>query len=323
MNKQATGAICILAYPAEFVSMIPGWYRKPMEWVGMVNDGQICVGHSAMALINKETGVIHYADFGRYVSPIGYGRTRMAKTDPDVVFDYTVDFDDNGNIKDKIGLFKHFYKLPEKTHGGDIMFASLNQNVDFEACFQFINSMNDKGSIIYDPFKEGTSNCSVFVYDSLLKGAKNESVRKKLKRKSPITPSPLANVFHGTQEESYEFSPDGHTKVSDKSLSRIVSFFFRKPPKRKVQTDLHIIEDHMSFLDGLGDQAFLFLDKIMDDRLISVTKLDRKGKETFTFPFIYGSDFNPRKDFVFIHDCNAHWMTVEQGGLKIRLERSY
>ena len=128
-----TGAICIMAFPEEFVTMIPAWYRKPMEWIGMVNNGKTCVGHAAMALINKASGEIFYADFGRYITPFGYGRTRMKKTDPDVEFSYRVEFDETGKIKDKLALFQHFYAHPEKTHGGEVMFVSLNQEIDFEA----------------------------------------------------------------------------------------------------------------------------------------------------------------------------------------------
>lgn len=320
MKKEASGAIVILAYPEEFVSMIPAWYRKPMEWIGMVNEGKTCVGHSAMALIDKSTGKIHYADFGRYITPFGYGRTRMEFTDPDVQFDYHVEFDDQGEIVDKLALFQHIYEHPEKTHGGDAMFISLNQEVNFQKCYDWIVSMNRKGSIIYDPFGKGRSNCSRFVFDSILNGAIDSQVKKRLKRKSPITPSPLANVFYGTKEESYEFSTRGHEIVTNLSLRKIVSYFFLKPPVENAH--VYKFEPHfkMDYLEGVGDQAYFYAESI-NDHYIEVAKLNYKGDHDYSQKYKLHPEFDPMNDYRFIHDCNAAWITIEQNKKRIRMDK--
>ena len=320
----STGAIVILAYPEEFVTMIPGWFRYPMTWLGMVNDNKIAAGHSAMALIEKKTGHIHYGDFGRYVCKLGDGRTRMAHTDPDVHFDYKAKFDSAGKIIDKESLFQTFYNHPEKTHGGPVMYISLNQDVDFDTCFEFMSTMNKKGSIIYDPFGEGRSNCSRFVYDSLLKGIIDPQTRKQLKRKNPISPSPLANVFYGTKESSYKYSPEGIEEVTNKSLKFIV-----KQLKRKAKPgDIHIQEDvpspwtsdeHVDFLEGLGDQSYIKLDKIQGNN-IQVSKYGANKQLTYTKNYTKNTDFDPRTSFEFIHDCNAAWITVLQGGEVFRMD---
>ena len=319
--QDATGAIVILAYPEEFVSMIPAWYRKPMEWLGMVNEGKICVGHSAMALINKATGVIHYADFGRYITPFGCGRTRMVKTDPDVAFDYTVVFDEDGFIVDKIALFEHIFQHPEKTHGGDSMFVSLNQNIDFDSCFNFISTMNAKGSIKYDPFGKDASNCSRFVFDAILAGMKSSFERKRLKRKSPLTASPLANVFYGTDDDSYEFTPSGANIVTDKSLKKIVSYFFKKPTPTSIMKDEFQPSENMSLLGGVGDHAYFKLDEILQENKAIVTKLDKNGVKTFTHSYRLTPDFDPKAPFKFVHDSNAAWITIEQKNKRFRFER--
>lgn len=319
--QEATGAIVILAYPEEFVSMIPAWYRKPMEWLGMVNEGKICVGHSAMALIDKASGKIHYADFGRYITPFGYGRTRMVDTDPDVAFDYRVKFGEDGSIINKMALFEHIFQHPEKTHGGDSMFVSLNQNIDFNKCYNFIRSMNAKGSIKYDPFGKNASNCSRFVFDAILAGMKSSFARKRLKRKSPLTASPLANVFFGTDDNSYELTPSGATVVSDKSLKKIVSYFFKKPSSTSIMKDEFNPSEKMSFLGGVGDQAYFKLDEIVQGNKAIVTKLDKNGYKTFTHTYRLTSDFDPQIPFEFVHDSNAAWITIKQESQKFRFER--
>jgi len=322
-----TGAIVILAYPEEFVSMIPAWYRKPMEWVGMVNHGKIAAGHSAMALINKATGKIHYGDFGRYVTKFGNGRTRMAETDPDVAFDYKVQFHE-GEIVNKTELFEQFYKHPEKTHGGDVMYISLNQDVDFDSCYHFMKTMNAKGSILYDPFGAGRSNCSRFVYDSILSGASSD-VKKKLKRKTVLTPSPLGNVFHGTNDDSYFFSPQGNKIVTDKSIRVVIKHLFKKAqisdldPESEHEKRQRFLglnpKNKWSYLGGIGDQAYVLLKEVQQD-VVHVEKYGADHSLTFQRTYKRHSDFLPDQDFEFIHDCNSSWITIQQGGKILRMD---
>ncbi len=326
MNSH-TGAIIILAYPEEFVSMIPAWYRKPMEWVGMVNHGKVAAGHSAMALVNKATGKIYYGDFGRYITPFGYGRTRMEMTDPDVVFDYKVEFKD-GMIVDKKALFQHIYEHPEKTHGGDVMYISLNQDIDFDKCLRFMTKMNDKGSIIYDPFGKGRSNCSRFVYDTILAGVTDKTIKKKLKRKSPLTPSPLGNVFHGTNEDSHVFTPEGNQVVKDKSIRVVIKHLFKKAEK---PSSLPLTQDEKkekflglnpknkwSYLGGVGDEAYILARKITDNSIM-IEKYGAHQKLDFVQEFELHKSFDPDSNYEFIHDCNASWITVIQDGKKLRM----
>ena len=40
------------------------------------------VGHAAICLINPQTHEVLYYDFGRYITPRGYGRARNKYTDP-------------------------------------------------------------------------------------------------------------------------------------------------------------------------------------------------------------------------------------------------
>ncbi len=327
MNKH-TGAIVILAYPEEFVSMIPAWYRKPLEWIGMVNHGKIAAGHAAMALINKETGDVHYGDFGRYITSFGYGRTRMADTDPDVYFDYKVACKD-GEIVDKVALFQHIFEHPERTHGGDVMYVSLNQDIDFDSCFAFMDKMNKRGSMIYDPFGKGRSNCSRFVFDSILAGMTNPKAKRRLKRKNPLTSSPLGNVFHGTNEASYVFKPSGYEKVRNKSIFVVLKHLFKKAPK---PADNQVSEEELqkqflglkpkkkwSYLGGVGDQAYIVLNEVHENTL-SIQKYGQNHQLTYEKDYVKHPEFVPDDEFEFIHDCNACWITVQQNGQTFKME---
>lgn len=322
MKSTGTGVILILAYPEEFVSMIPAWYRKPLEWIGMVNDGKIAAGHAAMALIDKRNGYIHYGDFGRYITPFGHGRARMANTDPDVLFeDYTVEFDENNRIKDVHALLEHVYLHPERTHGGDVMYASVNQEVDFDACYEFMYELNQRGSIIYNPFGKGYSNCSRFVFDALLAGMQDEKLKKRLKRKSPLTASPLGNVFFGTRETAYKYDPSGGYEVYKKSLMVVLRHLFAKPPKNMISQDNKVVIDTSSFyfLDGTGDQAYHEV-LTATDNFIEVRKYNADLTVGYERKYRNDANINLAESFALVHDCNASWITVEQNNQRYRLE---
>ena len=296
-EKEATGAIAILAYPEEFVSMIPAWYRKPLEWIGMVRNGKVRAGHAAMALIEKSTGAIHYADFGRYITPFGYGRTRMTETDPELNFNFRAEFDKEGKIVNKFELFQYIYNHPEKTHGGPVMFVSLNQKIDFNSCYSFITDMNQKGSILYNPFGSNASNCSRFVFDAILAGVKEKSQQRKLKRMSPVTSSPLGNVFHGSAEMSYEFTEDGYTEVTDTSILRVLTTLLKKPEeKRKLINNIPKapINSSWHFLGGVGDQAY-FEQNGFDKNHIEFSKYGKDLKLTFIRRYRLVEGFNPNE----------------------------
>ena len=71
--------IIALAWPEGMVSAAGAWYDFLFA-----KNGKYRVGHSAVVLINRESGELKYFDNGRYHSPPNYGRVRDVETDSDV-----------------------------------------------------------------------------------------------------------------------------------------------------------------------------------------------------------------------------------------------
>ena len=78
------GHILALAYPDVFVRQTEAKYNYALSKLGVVHEGAVCAGHAALILVDGSSGDLHYADFGRYITPIGLGRARTELTDPDV-----------------------------------------------------------------------------------------------------------------------------------------------------------------------------------------------------------------------------------------------
>ena len=76
MNKDL---LIILAWPEGMTTAAGAWYDKYFA-----KNGKYRVGHSALVLVNSTTRKLHYFDFGRYHTPLGFGRIRDSETDPDI-----------------------------------------------------------------------------------------------------------------------------------------------------------------------------------------------------------------------------------------------
>ena len=71
--------IIVLAWPEGLTTAAGSWYDKILA-----TNGKYRVGHSALVLVNSKTKKLQYFDFGRYHTPLGFGRARDSQTDPDL-----------------------------------------------------------------------------------------------------------------------------------------------------------------------------------------------------------------------------------------------
>lgn len=311
-----------LAYPEEFVAMIPVWYRKLLEWLGLVHDEMICMGHSALAIVHRETGVIEYADFGRYITPLGKGRTRTEVTDPDCKFDIKAVFDQNGKIKNEQEIIEYIGQHPEKTHGAGVLFASFAYGINYEKASSFIHVMNRRGSVTYDPHSKGASNCARFVYDTFKTSMISKRRLLKIRLGNIGTPSPLGIVFYGTDEEKvYKYVNNEVVLHSGPKFRTIIRHFFTKPGTAKTEdTEIANLQGTHHWLSGIGDSAWFRLSKVKES--YQFERRYANGEMAFSEEFhLTNPEFDIEQPYKLIHDCNALWCTIEQNGNRYKLFR--
>lgn len=316
-----TGVLIGIAYPEEFVA-VPGdrWYNKPLEYLGIVNDGMISAGHAALVLISKESGELEYADFGRYITPKGKGRTRTQLTDPDCEFEVKAEFDENGKIINEEEILLLLEAHPEKTHGAGTMYASYCYDVNYKKAKAFIDDLNLQGSIAYDPFHSNSSNCARFVYDTFKAGMISKINLLKLKLGNRLTPSPLGIVFFGTdQKKVYSILNGDLTEYKGNKLRAIIKHLFLKFNDGMLTKPAVVdLSDTHQWLEGVGDKGWFKLSKPNGKYLFERRRMD--GKKVFEEEFYHENpEFDIQKPFKLVHDCNALWCTVEQNNKKFTL----
>src|SRR3546814_11461772 len=90
--------------------------------LGIVEHLNFKVGHAAMVLIHRKTGSLAYFDFGRYITPRGYGRARSVDSDPRLALETRAQINNKGEIGHLHAVLGELHQLIYAMHGGGRMF---------------------------------------------------------------------------------------------------------------------------------------------------------------------------------------------------------
>ena len=181
-----------LAWPETMVMSTGAWYDYLMNKLGFLKNEKYRVGHSAALLVNSKTGKVSYFDFGRYHTPIHFGRVRDEETDNELQLQTIA----NCKRETILNIDNILTEIAgnKSNHGEGTMYASILKGVEYNKAYIYAKKMQKKGVIPYGPFIKNGTNCSRFVA-SLMRAGK-PSIIKTLRLKYPycITPSPKRNI---------------------------------------------------------------------------------------------------------------------------------
>ena len=159
MNNSAT--IIVLAWPDTKVVREGKWYDEPMRWIGAIKDDCYNAGHAAFLLINNESGDIQYFDFGRYHTPMKYGRVRSKLTDPDIEMNHKAIISEGVILNLEEILLERFNN--KACHGTGRLTASIVKNIHYTKAYDKVIQMQNREAIYYGPFEFKGTTCSRFV----------------------------------------------------------------------------------------------------------------------------------------------------------------
>lgn len=204
----------LLAWPETYCKQAGAWYDPLMQMVGVNHAGYYKVGHAAIVMISKESGVCHYFDFGRYHSPNGYGRVRNQETDHELALSSRISFDSNGeptNLQDVLDELEG----KEACHGEGQLHAGL-VSINFNSAYSKAKEMQDKEFIPYGPFTLNGSNCSRFVQVCAISGMSFSLNRLGLKYPLMLTPTPKwnATITKRNLNRFVEKAPNYETEIA-------------------------------------------------------------------------------------------------------------
>ncbi len=196
------GAIIMLAWPDTPAIQVGSWYEPLMKMFGFNKNGYYKAGHSALVLVEPETGRLHYFDFGRYHTPVKHGRVRDYFTDPDIMIKEVAEFNLKAEIVNTDKLLLALSKY-ESFHGKGNMHASINYNINFDKAFRFAKKQQKKDAIPYGPFAYRGTNCSRFTSRVLRAGSREFYRKIQTILSLSLTQTPLGNVMISATENNF------------------------------------------------------------------------------------------------------------------------
>jgi Family of unknown function (DUF6695) len=325
-----SGFIITLAYPETIVRVSDEWFTPFLKYVGIGKKNYVKAGHAGLVLINKDTGILEYHDFGRYITVQSTGRVRGKDTDNELDFALKAHIED-GEIKNLDEILKFLATNPKLIHGEGKMVASVCDAIDYDKARDYITTMQQRHFIRYGVFIKEASNCSRFVTTTLIASVTNTSIKKKLIKSTRFTPSTVGNVvIADTGNYIYEVSDEGEiTEFSSSVRKENIRYFLDKlkayePTLIGNQQPKHVesVHEKAQWLGGVGAGAWFELHKTDRNTEYNYRKIAPCGHINVHDIFVVNdTSFNYHEDFNFVHYSNCKFFHVEQNDMVFRFDR--
>lgn len=326
----SSGIILTMAYPDTIVMVSNEWFSPFLRYFGVGKKDYLRAGHAALVLINKETGILEYHDFGRYITPEPTGRVRGRDTDNELHFHIKAEIE-NDYIKNLDAILEFLATHPKLTHGDGKLVASVCNAVDYAKARAHITDMQNKHFIRYAAFIKEACNCARFVTDSLIASVTDLQIKKKLENSKWFTPSTVGNVLLANTENCvYEVSETGDiSQFKGSQKSENIRCFLDNLKDHKVNLvgtlepkPIESLHKRAQWLSGIAAGAWFELHKIGNDIEYHFKRVSPHGNiDVYDLFVVDDAIFDYDLEFQFIHYSNCKFFHVKQGSKIFRFER--
>lgn len=330
LSKNKNSAVIPLAWP-EMTARGQEKIWLVLKKLKVVKNINFKVGHAAM-VVALDTQFLYY-DFGRYITPMGYGRTRSAETDPKLTLHTQPKWSEEGRLINLEELCAELESIKHATHGDGPLFASLNHETNPLSLFKYIHNIINHGYVRYNALIRSHSNCARFVAQAILAGwSKKSRFRKRFIIPVTLAPTPYFNVLAASEDGRYLIWENGKgnyfTNKIGHSLKELLSKSYESftsnsskilpsdivpgqyfPPKTKPEN----LSDKVLFLGGIGEAAWHEVE-IVDENIVKMTRFFSTGE------FEFEAEYEVAKEWVdkisdstcqLVHDTHHCWVTFQ------------
>jgi hypothetical protein len=324
-----TGIILTLAYPDTIVMVSEEWFSPFLRFLGVGKKNYLRAGHAALVLIDKQTGVLEYHDFGRYITSEPNGRVRGRDTDNELHFPLKADIK-NDAITNLEAILEFLGTHPKLTHGDGKLVASVCNAVNYQKARKHITAMQNKHFIRYAAFIRDACNCARFVTDSLIASVTNSEIKKKLENSKWFTPSTVGNVLLAdTENHPYEVSERGEISkftgsqksenlrcFLDKLKDHVVNFKGTLEPKNN-----NVKVEHAQWLSGIAAGAWFELYDSGSKTEYRFRRISPYGNVDCDAVFrVDDASFLYNQPYEFVHYSNCKFFNIEQNDKVFRFD---
>lgn len=192
--------------------------------IGLVKNLNFKVGHTGIVIINHKDGEMFFYDFGRYISPRGYGRARSKFSDPllDINIKAKIENDHITNIEDIIHLFE---ELKPAMYGDGKLLFSIVKEINFEKAKAYGDACVEQGTYPYGAVAKNNNNCSRFITRMLMKSSPKYHYWHYINLPETIKSSPVSNLVNAVDDRIiYSYTRD--EGIKNFKMNRFQSFWF-------------------------------------------------------------------------------------------------
>ena len=301
-----------------------------LKFVGVGKKDYLRAGHAALVLIDKQTGVLEYHDFGRYITPEPNGRVRGSDTDNELHFPIKADVQ-NDKITNLDTILEFLGTHPKLTHGDGKLIASVCNSVNYNKARKHITKMQNKHFIRYAAFIKDACNCARFVTDTLIASLTDSTVKKNLENSKWFTPSTVGNVLIAdTENHPFEVSETGViSKFEGSQRSENIRCFLDKLKDHEVNLvgtqkpkPIDGLHENAQWLSGIAAGAWFELHKVGHDVEYHFKRISPYGNIDVHERYVVDDDsFDYDLEFEFVHYSNCKFFHVKQSGTVFRFQR--
>jgi len=288
-----------------------------LKQIGLVKNLHFKVGHAAILLIERNSGSILYFDFGRYLSPRGYGRARSALFDPRLEIDTKAQIGRQSEIKNIEEVLEELCKKEGATHGGGRTVFSICKQVSFSKSVAYAEKLVAEGPILYGALARDNNSCSRFVAQILTEGMDiDDKRRRKILYPECLKASPTSNVVNATSEDifCYERGTLEQWKMGRKDSLlfqfRLLKDNFTKKGSQHLASDQipgmiaapphpSHISPHAQWMGGIGEGAWFHLEQPQDQNLFIIYKYDASGELEYNVETTCMQNFDINRPYTF------------------------
>ena len=304
--------------------------------IGLVKNLNFKVGHTGIVIVKRETGEMLFYDFGRYITPRGYGRARSKYSDPRLHINLKAQIQQDG-IANLTAIIHHFETLKDAMYGEGILYFSIAKHINFELAKAYGDACVGQGTYPYGAVARSNNNCSRFITRMLIRSSEKFTWYHRINLPETIKASPISNVVNATDNRMiFTFCPEDGIKSL--RMNRWQSFFFllKKLGDNVWSAKANLLPEDESigcmehnfkpisvpkeahYLGGVGDGAWFWV-SAEENELLVIKRFTSKGLLEYTVLGIPAAPVDLKSPFKVDYDSHLLFTHIRQHGRKIRI----
>lgn len=288
----------ILTWPDATIRGDESWMMF-FKKLGIVKNLNFKVGHTGIIIIDHTNGDMLYYDFGRYISPRGYGRARSKFSDPLLNINAQARIENNKivNINE---IIEHLESLKSPMYGEGKLYFSIVKDINFSTAKQYGDECVTEGTYPYGAVAKNNNNCSRFITRMLMKSSRKYNFWHSLNFPESIKASPISNLVNTSSDRIiYSYTPQEGVKSFKMNRFQSLAFLIKQlgdnvnqkkalqlPDDNKIGAMKYKskplnIPTSATYLGGVGDGAWYSIQRLKKNHFI-IKRYTTKGIKEYT-----------------------------------------